>query len=351
MNEFEKPTENTENAESKNPSDVLAAMPSFEDFQSDLEKKKKENFEKFADFIKKDSEIKQNLGELAPGDGDFYGDAAIDYADRLYEGIRDIKTDMKSMMRSYFSSEALEKRLEKIEQDVAEAGANPDRLSEVYKNDFAAMSQEFVDDVQNGLRPYSTRYNPRAFEDRAGSVNEILHLLHSTVMNNDNIYKGLPVLGHKVNDKYGLMNRNLLGTEESKNPVAVGLFDKLCEDQEEGDTDIISLENRTIAMIRDRGHATTMDIEKDENDGRYYVKYFIPKILNVDMVNKLPGVRKVMRREGEKQIKDTTTGVFSVENEGDVVGKVMEFIKMIPTDEDMEVPPETQARLNSILQG
>lgn len=49
------------------------------------------------------------------------------------------------------------------------------------------------------------------------------------------------------------------------------------------------MEDRTLMMIRDRGHALTIDIDSLEKDN-VVVNYFVPKICNKEMVKALPGI-------------------------------------------------------------
>ena len=56
-------------------------------------------------------------------------------------------------------------------------------------------------------------------------------------------------------------------------------------------------------MIRDRGHALTIEIDIDGNE--VLINYFIPKLRNINMINELPGVYKVKDNEYIG-----TTGIF-----------------------------------------
>lgn len=59
-----------------------------------------------------------------------------------------------------------------------------------------------------------------------------------------------------------------------------------------GWTDIVSLGNNScIIKVRDRGYALTIEISKVGENHR--IEYFIPKLCNVEMINKLPGINKV----------------------------------------------------------
>ena len=341
MNNFEKQPDQSDSGFSS-----LSEMPSFEQWQAEktMEKAKEqvevdpeklEYFNQFVDFFKKDSDVKRTLTELAPSEQDFYGgDGAVRYADKLYEGTKDVIGDIKGIMKNFYASETIESRLKQIETDVINAGANPDKLAAVYQKDFASMSEDFNKGVREEIVGYSVFSNPHQFDAKAGSVNEILHLIHSTIVNNESILQSLPVI-ESEKGRYG--ETTLYGTEATKNPIATEIYNQIANGDESW-TDIVSLKDRTLMMVRDRGHALTVDIEKDPKDGKFYVNYFVPKICNVDKVNQLPGVRKVAKKEGESQVREFTTGVFSVDNEADVANSVMNFISMVPTDYDIEMP-------------
>lgn len=308
-------------------------FPSFDAWQqeqSNAEQEKIEAFNKFVDFCKKDTNIKQTLANLAPTESDFYGDASIAYSDKLYKGFQDIQSDLGDIMQNFYPSDTIEDRLKGIKNDTISAGADPWKLQRCYQDDFTAMSPDFNTKVRQNTIGYSTK-NPHELDQDAHSINEMLHLVHSSIVNNEDTLQSLPILESK-NNEYDTIS--LYGTEETKNPIAKDIYDQL-KDSKESYTDIVSLPDRTLMMVRDRGHALTLDIAKDP-DNKYYVDYFIPKICNVDKINQLPGVRKVIKKDNENQVNDFTTGMFSVDNEGDVANQVVSFIKQVPTDNDIE---------------
>lgn len=79
-------------------------------------------------------------------------------------------------------------------------------------------------------------------------------------------------------------------------------------------------------MLRDFGHATTLDINIENDEA--WIEYFIPKVCNYLMVNELPGVRKIDKSsnwtKGTLRVKVSELGEY-----------LNNFIKMIPTDDEM----------------
>ena len=82
-------------------------------------------------------------------------------------------------------------------------------------------------------------------------------------------------------------------------------------------------------MIRDRGHALTIEITINNDKAR--IDYFIPKIININMINALSGANKV--RENSVW----ATGVIEV-NKDILNGTLFNFIFKVPTDRDLDLP-------------
>ena len=308
---------------------VLSKMESFSEHMAKIEQngeqdaEKIERFKKFVAFFEKDASIKKELVELAPRPEEAYGDGVVDYSDRLYKGFQNISADMLAIMKDYYPSETLEDRLDDIGKDIS--SSSMDKLSEVYRRDFTDMSEDFNKKVRKAAIGYFCWFNPYALDGEAKSINEMLHLIHSSIVNNEGILQSLPVLTQSEDGKHFVY-----GTPDSKNEVALGIFDGV-----KGDgfaTDIVAVNtDRTLMMVRDRGHALTVDIRRD-NNGSYIVEYFVPKICNAKKVNLLPGVRKINE---DAEINAFTTGLFGIDDESEVVPKVLEFLNGVPTDEDI----------------
>lgn len=286
--------------------------------------KKLEEFEKFVNFFKRDAAIKKTLVGLAPTEDDYYD--PVSYQDRLYKGFEDISFDLRAIMQDYHQSDELEKRLESIKIGVIHSSGY-EELKDTYREDFADMRSSFVDDVKKETVGYYLWRNPYSLDKKAKSINEILHLIHSSIVNNENILQSLPVLASKDDGEV-----KLYGTEKTDSLVAREIFELIKGVDASSTIDIVSLKDRILMMVRDRGHALTMDIQKDP-DGKYYANYFIPKICNVEKVNQLPGVNKVTV-EDRDQTKDATTGTFAIGSEN-VARSVVGFIDTVPTDDDI----------------
>lgn len=162
------------------------------------------------------------------------------------------------------------------------------------------------------------------------SINELLHITHSSIINDDELLQSMPVLETKKNS-FGY-DITLYGEE---NEVSKGIFLNLPLDLDVGYTDIVSMKDRTLMMVRDRGHALTIDIDSSDKDN-VDVRYFVPKICNLDMVKALPGIN-------ESSITQNGASGFFVSTQKDISESISSFIANVPTD--MDIP---EIRMNEI---
>ena len=201
------------------------------------------------------------------------------------------------------------------------------------------MSEDFVKDVGNVCAGYGMNnhvyingrtVNLLSVTSDAKSINEMLHLVHSYVCNNEYVLNKMPVTEIKNIDQY--CKCTLFGVP---NDIAQDIFDNYPTEGEKteiGETYIIGLEDRTLMMVRDMGHALTIDIEEDKEKQTAFVKYFIPKVCNFDKVNKLRGINTV--NNNGYWLDAYATGMYEAPVEG--FGKDMvDFINQVPTDRDI----------------
>lgn len=148
-------------------------------------------------------------------------------------------------------------------------------------------------------------------------------------MNNENIYQAVNELSTKENEyKESISLRG-----DSNNELANGIFANFPLSIGCGKTDIVALKNKTLIMIRDLGHALTIEVEEYQ-DG-IMVRYFIPKLCNIDKINMLPGINKVAPGS---EMNAGARGEFLTSKEN-VLSDLYSFISKVPTDLDI---PEVQ---------
>ncbi|MGN1327116.1 MAG: hypothetical protein ACI4VQ_03465, partial [Clostridia bacterium] len=272
--------------------------------------------------------------------------------DKLVEAIDDIAFEMEQIFSQQIffipniMKETIKSNLRSIKTKVQET-FKPDELKKIYREFFSNMSNDFVKDVGNVCVGYSM--NRHLYRDghsvslydvatNAKSINEMLHLLHSYVCNNEAVFRSMPIIEKKNISRYG--NCTLFGLS---NDIARDIFDSFptgSEYSELGETYIIGLDDRVLMMVRDMGHALTIDIKEDKEKGTAFVTYFIPKICNPEKLNKLKGIHKVPITQDWKDMSASGMYEASIENFGmDMVN----FIEQVPTDVDMDFSPKIEA--------
>ena len=169
-------------------------------------------------------------------------------------------------------------------------------------------------------------YNLLGVINQNVSINGLLHIIHSFVMNNEGLYQSVDSLGQKMNEgEYPIELRG-----NPNNQIAVSIFEGFPMSLDVAWTDIVALKNKTLIMVRDRGHALTIEVE-EYSDG-VMIRYFIPKLCNIDMINALPGINKVPSSAG---VFDGARGEF-ISSKEEISNNIYNFIARVPTDLDME---------------
>lgn len=288
------------------------------------------NLETLKNFIKTDLSIKNNLLELAPNKTDNFDESSkINYIDKLYKSLKDLEFDFKSSLKGFnFDNkinESLTEFFNKEKEKLAIGNYNNINCNEIYQNNFSDMSKTFIEDVKKTFVGY-TSFNENDLNTsikEAKTINELLHTCHSYIMNNQSILSSITKISEKQNQfKYPI---SLYG-EQTK--AAEELFNNFPMNLDVGWTDIISLEDQIFMMVRDRGHALTIDIDTSKDD--YLIKYFVPKLCNEEMIKALPGINK------DNISQNGASGCFQCKNT-EFTNKLFSFIEKVPTDNDM--PP------------
>ena len=289
-----------------------------------------QNLKALKTFIKTDLSIKNDLLQLAPNNADNFDEASkINYTDKLYQSLKYLEFDFKSSFEGFGLSEAVNESLteffNKTREQLAIGNYKNIDCREIFQKNFSNMSKDFIENVKKTFVGY-TSFNlgdlNNSIKD-AKTVNELLHSCHSYVMNNKELLSSITKISEKQNKfNYPIM----LYGENTKQ--AEELFKKFPMDLDVGWTDIISLEDQIFMMVRDRGHALTIDIDTSKDD--YFVKYFVPKLCNEDMIKALPGINK------DNISSNGASGSFICNNK-EFTDKLFSFIEKVPTDSDM--PP------------
>lgn len=258
---------------------------------------------------------------------------ATEGADKLIESFESIEVYFNRMLKCFdlaFFGEKITEKFNNMKQDLLKNSYNYESLKKSYNSIFADMRPEFVKEVNGNIKGHFVWRRQRTSEiiDKSGSINELLHCMHSYVLNNEEIISCAPIIAQKTNDKgepitiYGDKNSVSSGAK-----VAKDIFENFPQDLNCGITDIIAVDNKVLMMIRDKGHALSFDISVE--DEKTMVNYFIPKVCNEGMVRKLKGISFVA-----DHMQGGAKGGYEVATEK-VSEDLYKFIDKVPTDLDM----------------
>lgn len=279
---------------------------------------------KLQHFFEVDLKIKKELLNMTPPSDDQYYDIEK-YIDNVNDSLIYIFSELKCITSDIFGSNtqimnkviAMENA---IKNSFYSCGYDIDKLRTFYKKCISDMELDFIDSVKEECVGYT--FGGGSSAQKAKTINEILHFIHSYILNNEQLLQSISLINKKEND---------YGYPISLRGFQVPLFEQLLEvfpnDLDVGWTDMVAVnERKLLMMVRDRGHALTIEITLNIQTAR--IEYFIPKLCNIDMVNNLPGINKV------NQDSVGATGVIEVPL-NDLQNTLFSFISKVPMDSDM----------------
>ena len=284
---------------------------------------------KLQHFFSVDTKIKKEIYDIAPQSLNGYIDetSISEYTDKLNDSLIYILSELKCVALDVFGKESsIFNKVCYLEQDIKtnfySCGFDIEKLKSFYQKYISNMEPSFIDDVKRSYIGYYFGGGGVSPLKKASTINEILHLMHSRIINNEGLLQSIPLLNEKDNQ-----HNNTISLRGIRNPMFEQLFMMFPTDLDCGITDMVIINEKTlIMMVRDRGHALSIEVTLNKDNAR--IEYFIPKICNVEMVNKIPGVNKV----NDDSI--GTTGAIEVEVK-DLPTALFNFISMVSTDMDI----------------
>ncbi len=285
---------------------------------------------KLQHFFQVDMEIKKRMYKLAPNVLESQDDESFkEYVYNFYEALNYVFTELKCVAVDFLNQEPMVlSHITSLEQHIKnefqKARFDYKKMLVFYLNYISNLSLDFQNSVKRECVGYSN--GELSSIKKAKTVNEVLHFLHSYIINNENILQALPILGEKQNE-FGYPIKLRGQKEKLFSHFFTHLFAQFPKNIDVGTTDMVTInDKKLIMMVRDRGHALTIEISL-YND-RANIQYFIPKICNLDMVNALPGINKI----NENSV--GATGTMDIEKK-DLSKVLFDFISKVPMDSDM----------------
>ena len=276
-------------------------------------------------FFEVDLKIKKEIFNMAPDERFKDNDSLVKYVDDLDEKITYIFTELKEISLHLWKNDTLSFyslcNLEQtIKRELYSCGTDYYKLNLFYKNRISNIRLEFTNLIKQNCVGYKLEKNN--LMNFSNSINEVLHYLHSYIINDEKLLESILITYSKRTDFNSVIALRGKPVDVFKN-----LYEKFPSDINVGMTDMVVInDSKLLIMIRDVGHALTFEItvKKDICE----VDYFIPKICNIDMVNLLPGINKV---------KDNSFGAIGKFNVSvsELPNTLYNFIRKVPTDDDL----------------
>jgi len=284
--------------------------------------------EAFQDFFKKNIKIKEMMVDIDPKTES--NQIRRNYEDVVVEDLKSFEFMFKAFSRSLgYGGDALIEMLAEKFKTIREAFYE----CESGDRDFKKFYQRYIADIDPHMVQFLNENVKGHYLDKppidkvlnkATSINALLHVYHHYVMNDDELQSGLPLLASRP--VRNMQYLNLRGIAEP-NSLARDIFTMLPFDIDSDEINIIGLDDKdsVIMMIRGVGHATTINISKE--DGKYWTKYFIPKVHDRKELVKLQGINIPKDPDAE-----FATGVFASGDKKELFGHLDALIADISRD-------------------
>ena len=287
-----------------------------------------ENYEKLDKFFKIDLKIKDLILKTKPNEKTYDTRGAIKYVDNLIKELDTIKDYFFWVIDTYnmspYLKDVINNSLNEYNEKLLNSNYDYDKLTRIYQECILKMTVGLEKELQKNLFGYNiNRKEVKSFE-KCKTINDYLHAFHFYIVNNEKIFHSMPIIDRKINkDDEPII---LFGKE---NDLSRDLFNKYPVELGTGEVDILSFDDHLLMMIRDVGHALSVDSTIENDNIR--VSYFVPKSCNIEKVNKLKGVTKLDPLTSD--MFSPTNGEFICIKE-DFTNEIIDFISNVPTDAD-----------------
>lgn len=287
-----------------------------------------ENYEKLDKFFKIDLKIKDLILKTKPNEKIYDTSGAIKYVDNLIKELDTIKDYFFWIIDTYnmtpYLKDVINNSFNEYNEKLLNSNYDYDKLTRIYQECILKMTVGLEKELQKNLFGYNiNRKEVKSFE-KCKTINDYLHAFHFYIVNNEKIFHSMPIIDRKINkDDEPII---LFGKE---NDLSRDLFNKYPVELGTGEVDILSFDDHLLMMIRDVGHALSVDSTIENDNIR--VSYFVPKSCNIEKVNKLKGVTKLDPLTSD--MFSPTNGEFVCKKE-DFTSEMIDFISNVPTDID-----------------
>ena len=171
--------------------------------QNDKNNQEKQ-YQALVDFFKKDIEIKTTLINIVPKSTDEYNEESrLEYLDKIFSELKNIENQFNEIIKNFNIENKLKDSFktyfDKIKKEISELGygSNHKKLQEIYQKIFTDMKPELLEKTKEIFRGYASENGgleeiPNIINE-VGSINELLHVTHSSIVNDDILLESMPI--------------------------------------------------------------------------------------------------------------------------------------------------------------
>ncbi len=247
----------------------------------------------------------------------------IEYVDKLFKNIVYMKDIFIGMIQlcgeSNQAFDYVIKLFAKYQNLLLKCHYNLKKLQVFYNECISSMNTSLIESINREIMGYYLFNDYIHLLFKCKTINEMLHLFHAYVVNTESFYDNTPVVEAKK------INNQEVYLRGDDSELASNLFKAIDFDLGSDKIDIISFSNNKILlMARDLGHALTMEINIGKDIAE--VNYYIPKVCNYLMVNKLRGINKVKVDDDGNLLTPYAKGAYDVEK-NELITSLIELLK------------------------
>ncbi len=286
--------------------------------------------EMLSKFMEVNMHIKNTLLKMAPDNTSNYSEETkMKYMDKLLDYTGILKDDFMIINKLYpnlVSEEFVNKIFKNLNRRIENFNYRYDSVNDFFNKYYADISDNIVNKVNEECFGYSSWQGIYDIIPNCKTINETLHTIHSYIFQTEFVYEDIPNISEKELEQNSKVF--LKGVPSS---LATMIYDNLPNELSADFVYVLSVnEKQVFIMARDIGHALTIDVSL--NDNKVLVKYYIPKVCNIEMAKKLRGINKI--RSFDDNTTEWATGSFECSLE-DFTTTFNDFILSVPTDKDM----------------
>ena len=128
---------------------------------------------------------------------------SIDYADKLHNAFEDIEYYMTTIANLFLNDDYRKyvKALFAVyKEELFKCGSNFDKLRAFYENCFSNINSELANEVRETCVGYYMFNSGFGLVKKAKTINELLHVMHAAIVNDESTYGNIPLVARKENE-------------------------------------------------------------------------------------------------------------------------------------------------------